>query len=71
MAGGVRPYVSLCLLCLAGDSWSDCSCSTELETNQSKWGGSLSCLSRGKSKALESIVILSLAAIRDLSGTVS
>lgn len=73
VAGGVQPYVSVCLLCLAGDSWSDCSCSTELETNQSKWGSLLSCLSRGKSKAQEFTVLwfYHFGAIRDLSRTVS
>lgn len=48
VAGGVRPYVSVRLPCLSGDSWSDCSCSSELGTNQSKWGGLLSCLSEGE-----------------------
>lgn len=73
VAGGVRPYVSVCLLCLAGDSWSYCSCSTELETNQSKRGSLLSCLSRGKSKAQESTVLwfYRSGAIRDLSWSVS
>lgn len=60
MAGGVRPYVSVCLLCLAGDSWSDCSCSTELGANQSKWGSLLGRLSGGKKNTEESIVSLSL-----------
>lgn len=48
VAGGVRPYVSVCLLCLAGDSWSDCSCSTELGTNQSKYGQLVELFKRGE-----------------------
>lgn len=60
VACGVWPYVSVFLPCLAGDSWSGCSCSSELKTNQSKLGSLLTCLSTGKYRELKFIVVLSL-----------
>lgn len=58
--GGIQPYVTTQLLYLARDSWSDCSCSTELGTNQSKAGNLLGHLGRSQNNTRNTIVSVSL-----------